>query len=224
MGIPRDVGGPPEEQSVPKLGMEPIRRRQLIDATIAAIEENGFSETTVSRISARAGVSTGIIHHYFGNKNDLLEATLRDLANTLRLEVVERLTTARSPRDRVVAVIDGNLAPSLFHRAGVTAWLAFWGEAPNNPRYARIQSIIIRRLRGNLVHALRPIVAPARLKQVADGIGTLLDGLWLRAALTGGGITHADATALAHDYLDMCLSREGQALQPAASAADREGA
>lgn len=209
---------------MPKLGMEPIRRRQLIDATIAAIEENGFSETTVSRISARAGVSTGVVHHYFGNKNDLLEATLRDLANTLRREVVERLILARSPRERVLAIIDGNLAPSLFHRAGVTAWLAFWGEAPNNPRYARIQSIIIRRLRGNLVHALRPIVAPARLTPVADGIGTLLDGLWLRAALTGGGITHAAATALAHDYLEMCLAREERAQCDPAGAANREDA
>jgi transcriptional repressor BetI len=191
--------------------MQPIRRRQLIDATIASIEANGFSETTVSRISARAGVSTGVVHHYFGNKSDLLEATLRDLANTLRREVVERLHAARDSRERVLAIIDGNLAPSLFHRAGVTAWLAFWGEAPNNPRFARIQNIIIRRLRGNLVQALRPIVAPARLAHVADGIGTLLDGLWLRAALTGGGVTHAEATALAHDYLDMCLALDGEA-------------
>ncbi len=209
---------------MPKLGMEPIRRRQLIDATIAAIDENGFSEATVSRISARAGLSTGVVHHYFGNKNDLLEATLRDLANTLRREVVERLNRARNPRERVLAIIDGNLAPSLFHRAGVTAWLAFWGEAPNNPRYARIQHIIIRRLRGNLIHALRTIVAPARLTPVADGIGTLLDGLWLRAALTGGGITHEAATVLAHGYLDMCLAREGQAQRNPADAANREEA
>ena len=73
---------------MPKLGMEPIRRRQLIDATIAAIDENGFADATISRISARAGVSTGVVHHYFRNKDDLLEATLRDLANTLRREVV----------------------------------------------------------------------------------------------------------------------------------------
>lgn len=209
---------------MPKLGMEPIRRRQLIDATIAAIEANGFSETTVSRISARAGVSTGVVHHYFANKNDLLEATLRDLANTLRREVVERLVAACSPRERVLAIIDGNLAPSLFHRAGVTAWLAFWGEAPNNPRFARIQNIIIRRLRGNLMQALRPIVAPGRLEQAAAGIGTLLDGLWLRAALTGGGITHQEATALAHDYLDMCLVLHGRETRQGIRKSDREDA
>jgi transcriptional repressor BetI len=204
---------------MPKLGMEPIRRRQLIDATIAAIEENGFSDTTVSRICARAGVSTGVVHHYFRNKDDLLEATLRDLANTLRREVVERLNGARSPRERVEAIIDGNLAPCLFTRAAVTAWLAFWGEAPNSPRLARIQDIIIRRLRGNLIHALRPIVAPERLVLSAEGIGTLLDGLWLRAALTRGGVTLAEARRLAHDYLELCLAAERGTTKP-----DREDA
>jgi transcriptional repressor BetI len=189
--------------------MEPIRRRQLIDATIAAIEENGFADATISRISARAGVSTGVVHHYFRNKDDLLEATLRDLANTLRREVVERLKQARSPRERVVAIIDGNLAPSLFTRAGVTAWLAFWGEAPATPRLARIQDIIIRRLRGNLIHALRPIVPAARLAITAEGIGTMLDGLWLRAALTRGAVTLDEAQRLAHDYLDLCLATRG---------------
>src|SRR3546814_8696074 len=62
-----------------------------------------------TRCALVTGVQTCALPIY---KNDLLEATLRDLANTLRREVVERLTTARSPRDRVVAVIDGNLAPS----------------------------------------------------------------------------------------------------------------
>lgn len=209
MPPPQATGPLSEGDGLPKLGMEPIRRRQLIDATIAAIDENGFADATVSRISARAGVSTGVVHHYFRNKDDLLEATLRDLANTLRREVVERLARARSPRERVLAIIDGNLAPSLFTRAGVTAWLAFWGEAPSTPRLARIQSIIIRRLRGNLTHALRPIVAPERLAMTADGIGTMLDGLWLRAALTRGAITLEEARRLAHDYLDLCLTHRG---------------
>ena len=53
---------------MPKVGMEPIRRRQLIEATITSIHEYGFADATVSRISAAAGVSTGIVHHYFDGK------------------------------------------------------------------------------------------------------------------------------------------------------------
>ena len=48
---------------MPKVGMQPIRRRQLIEATVAAIHTHGLAETTVSRISKTAGVSSGIVHH-----------------------------------------------------------------------------------------------------------------------------------------------------------------
>src|SRR5690242_9171161 len=100
---------------MPKLGMEEIRRRQLIEATIASIHEVGFAESSLSRISAKAGVSTGIVHHYFEDKAELLESTLRALGTHLRLAVVRRLTAAKTPTARLLAVIDGNLGPDTFH-------------------------------------------------------------------------------------------------------------
>ena len=37
----------------------------------------------------------------------------------------------------------------------------------------------------------------------------MLDGLWLRAALTKGALTLEQARRLAHDYLDLCLAMRG---------------
>ena len=53
---------------MPKVGMQPIRRQQLIDATLAAVNELGFAEASISQIAQRAGVSNGIISHYFKGK------------------------------------------------------------------------------------------------------------------------------------------------------------
>lgn len=53
---------------MPKVGMQPIRRRQLIDATLEAINEVGMHDATIAQIARRAGVSTGIISHYFKDK------------------------------------------------------------------------------------------------------------------------------------------------------------
>ena len=71
---------------MPKRGMKPIRRQQLIDAAIASIHEHGFSSATVARIAHKAGVSTGIVHHYFTDKNDLLASTMRSMLDLLRRE------------------------------------------------------------------------------------------------------------------------------------------
>ena len=53
---------------MPKLGMQSIRRRQLIDATLEAINEVGMHDATIAQIARRAGVSTGIISHYFRDR------------------------------------------------------------------------------------------------------------------------------------------------------------
>ncbi len=76
---------------MPKLGMQPIRQRQLIDATLEAINAVGMHDATIAQIARRAGVSTGIISHYFKDKNGLLEATMRDITGQLRLAVLNRL-------------------------------------------------------------------------------------------------------------------------------------
>ncbi len=76
---------------MPKVGMQPIRRRQLIDATLATINDVGINDATIAQIARRAGVSTGIISHYFKDKNGLLEATMRDVTRQLREAVARRL-------------------------------------------------------------------------------------------------------------------------------------
>ena len=68
---------------MPKVGMELIRRQQLIEATLESVAEVGLHATTINSISKRAGLSSGIISHYFGGKQGLIEATVRFLLNSL---------------------------------------------------------------------------------------------------------------------------------------------
>ncbi|MBM3549732.1 MAG: transcriptional regulator BetI [Alphaproteobacteria bacterium] len=191
---------------MPKVGMEPIRRRQLIDAAISSIGRYGYGEATVQRISREAGVSSGIIHHYFGGKDELLEASMRALLAELRREVVGRLARAKTPRARLEAIVDGNFAPSQFDPPVVAAWLAFWSQARHEPKLARLQRINQRRLYSNLHHAFAQAMPPAEAAQAAKGLAALIDGLWLNAALSG--TRDADqARAIAQRFLDLELKR-----------------
>jgi len=189
---------------MPKLGMEEIRRRQLIEATIASIHEVGFAESSLSRISAKAGVSTGIVHHYFEDKAELLESTLRQLGTNLRLSVVRRLNAARTPIERLLAVIDGNVGSDTFTAESVSAWLAFWAQVQTSPQLARIQHVIISRLRDNLVHALK-LMGRKDAVEIARVTEALIDGLWLRAAVSKDGPDCARARRLVLDYLNARL-------------------
>ncbi|UEM20633.1 transcriptional regulator BetI [Skermanella mucosa] len=191
---------------MPKVGMEPIRRQQLIEATITSISRYGFADATISRISKEAGVSTGIIHHYFGSKDDLLEATMRNLLQQLRQDVVGRLAGASSPQQRLAAIIDGNFAANQFDRPVIVAWLAFWAQVPHVPELARLQRVNARRLRSNLLYDLRRLLPSDRAEEAATGLAALIDGLWLRASLEG--VEKSDtARAIVQSYLASQLGR-----------------
>src|SRR5512146_2514233 len=82
---------------------EEARRQQLIEVTIDSLAEIGYVGSTLAQIAQRAGVSPGLVAHYFGDKDGLLEATFRTLARGVGERVRERLKLARTPRGRVQA-------------------------------------------------------------------------------------------------------------------------
>lgn len=167
---------------MPKVGMEAVRRRQLIEATCVTVHRYGLAETTVQRIAHEAGLSTGIVHHYFAGKADLLAQTMRALLEDLRVDVVVRLRRADGDAARVAAVLDANFAPSQFQPAVVATWLAFWAEAPHVPALHRLRRIYTRRTLANLRGPLRRLLGAAAGAEAATLLAAVIDGFWLRAA------------------------------------------
>jgi AcrR family transcriptional regulator len=49
------------------------KRTAILDATLGLISQNGFHGTSMSMIAKEAGVSAGIIYHYFESKDDLID-------------------------------------------------------------------------------------------------------------------------------------------------------
>jgi TetR/AcrR family transcriptional repressor of bet genes len=191
---------------MPKRGMKPIRRQQLIDAAIASIHEHGFSSATVARIARKAGVSTGIVHHYFADKNDLLAATMRAMLDILRRDAVEGMRSAKDPIQRIYAIIHASYGDEQFGEEVFSAWLALYGNARDSAKLQRILHVYHRRLHSNLLYNLIPLIGRERADEVALGIGALIDGLWLRYALTGRPNDAESPRALTRAYADAMIA------------------
>ena len=157
---------------------------QLVEVTIDSLAEVGYVGTTLAEIAGRAGVSPGLVAHYFDDKDGLLEAAFRTLARTLAVRVRARLALARTPRGRVQAVIDTNLAPEEFDKRTGTAWLAFWGQVLHVRGLKRVQTAYQRRMLSNLRNDLRRMISGEDARSLASMIAAMIDGVWLRAALS----------------------------------------
>lgn len=193
---------------MPKIGMEPLRRKALIDAAVLAIGERGSLDVTMSEIATRAGVSAALAHHYFGGKDDLLEATMRHILRELGRDSVAALAGVSDPLGRVSAVIAVNFAHSQFRRETIAAWLAFYVEAQRSAPMRRLLRVYTRRLHSNLMSGLRELLPEREAERTAEGIAALIDGLYIRRALVDGAADAASAVALVDDYLETRLTRE----------------
>jgi len=191
---------------MPKVGMEEVRRRQIISATVRTIHELGYEKVTLGRVARTAGVSAGLVAHYFRDKQGLLAATMRHIADELRMELSRHLATAHGPRERLDAILNANFAPRCFAPEIVSAWLAFWGQAHSDPKLTRMQRLLRRRLRSNLAHPLRQLVPDAEARRIATGMSVFVDGLSLRHALGEEGLDRQQAHAFARDYLQCQLA------------------
>jgi betaine-aldehyde dehydrogenase len=198
--------------------VEDTRRRQLVEVTIDSLAELGYVGTTLAQIAARAGVSPGLVAHYFGDKDGLLDAAFRALARRVGNHVRTRLRQVSTPRGRIQAVIDANLAPEEFERRTGTAWLAFWGQVLQVTSLKRVQSVYQQRTLSNLRSSLKKLVPPEEARRLASMIAAMIDGVWLRAALSGWREADSEsARALLTEFVDGRLSQ-------AARAADDRGA
>jgi len=115
------------------------RRRELIEATIASISQNGLSGTTIAKVAEIANLSAGIVSFYFRTKEALLLATLEHLDlefENRRLEVLDR--AGDDPVRQLEAIIDVNLDPTLCDAGRVAVWAAFWGESQARESYQRV--------------------------------------------------------------------------------------
>lgn len=187
---------------MPRIGMEPLRRRALIDAAISTIGDHGTLDVTMSEIAGRAGVSPALAHHYFGAKDDLLAATMRHLLVELGSDLREALGAAKGSRERLAATVAVNFSDKQFRPEVIAAWLAFYVEAQRSPVLRRLLRVYARRLHSNLKHDLNALLPPAAALRTAEGVAALIDGLYIRRALKDGTPNADSAIALVEDYLD----------------------
>jgi betaine-aldehyde dehydrogenase len=191
--------------------MEEGRRSRLIEVTIDSLAELGYVGTTLAQIAGRAGVSPGLVAHYFGDKDGLLEAAFRSLTRRVGDHVRARLRQISTPRARIQAIIDANLAPEEFDRRTGSVWLAFWGQVLQMQSLRRVQSVYQRRTLTNLRSSLKKLVPPDEAHNLAAMIAAMIDGVWLRAALSEWREADSEsARALLSEFLDARLRERGE--------------
>lgn len=156
-------------------------RTALLDATVSCLVDLGFSGTTTTEVTRRAGVSLGALLHYFPAKADLLAAAVGHVLERRQAEFRASMVNLEPGVDRVGAAID--LLWSAFAGPTFTAWLELWVAARTDPELAAAVVAVDERFLQSSEELFRELFPPM---DFPDGIAVLpfvfavMDGIALQ--------------------------------------------
>jgi AcrR family transcriptional regulator len=159
------------------------RRADLIEAAAACLAEQGLAGTNVRAICAKAGVSPGLLRHYFAGIDDLIAATYQATSDRMDAIFAGAVEGAGpDPRARLTAYLTASFRAPVTDPELLGAWTAFWALARSDPRMAAIHADSYAGYRERLGDLLAACGA-ADAGRLAIMLTAMVDGLWLELSL-----------------------------------------
>lgn len=85
------------------------RRAQLLELARRVFTERAYDDVSIDDIAVAAGISKGLLYHYFPTKRDLYVAGLRETSGELVRTVSAAIDDSQPPAERVRAALDAYL-------------------------------------------------------------------------------------------------------------------
>lgn len=83
-----------------------MRKRQITRAAYEVIAQKGYYNFTMMDIAKRAGVSSGLIHHYFKDKENMLVTLLREMQQNIRSSLEKTTESVVDPKQKLEIYMD----------------------------------------------------------------------------------------------------------------------
>jgi TetR/AcrR family transcriptional repressor of bet genes len=189
------------------------RRQQLINATVKCIARKGMGSTTLGDVASEAGLSQGIVNLHFESKENLLNETLRHIADEYKTQFNRALEkSGPDPAARLHALMELDLRPSILDRSKLAVWFAFWGEVKSRPKYREIcensdeyYDEVVRSLCDELIKDgnYESITAAA----ISTVLTSMTNGMWLSYLISPRLFDRHDAMRAVDEYLHTIFPR-----------------
>ncbi|MBG0564118.1 TetR/AcrR family transcriptional regulator [Actinoplanes aureus] len=187
------------------------RRRQVAAAVEQLVATEGFGAVTVARTATAAGISVGLVQHYFPTKDDMLLNAFTHVRGRIEERVLADADRADKAGARIEDILLGVLVELLpldeRRRRECRVELAFTGRAVDNPRLADALGRSNAQVRGRLAQAVHngkecgEVLPDVDEAAAAARLLAMLDGLKLHAYSDPAAITPAAARAALAEQL-----------------------
>jgi AcrR family transcriptional regulator len=192
-----DDGAVSTQTRVPQADRSRAMRLRLLEATVELLVERGFSGTSTTLVSERAGVSRGAQLHHFPTKNDLVVAAVEHLTELRGAELAASFATVPrgTGRTRKVVRMLGEHFSSPVFSAALELWVAARTDETLLAAVAPLEQRVGREAHRLTVEALGVDESQPGVRELVQATLDLVRGLGLAATIT-------DDTRRRHRILD----------------------
>jgi TetR/AcrR family transcriptional regulator, fatty acid metabolism regulator protein len=144
-----------------------LRRAQLTRAAYKVVGEKGYSDFTIKDIALEAGLSTGLVHYYFKNKEELLFKLLKEMNSNLKDNLKKALSELTEPQDKLLSFCDQAFDLVDKEKAYFYVLIDFWAQINHDNR--------IRQANVKLFQSYREEIAAILKEGTAKGVFMAVD-------------------------------------------------
>jgi AcrR family transcriptional regulator len=173
---------------MPKKVDHDARREELVLAAWRVIAARGIDEVTIREIARESGYSSGVLAHYFENKDDLLAHALQLSHTRIRKRYDAEVETPVAA-DALKAILLDNLPLDEQRELETRIEMSFWARALRNEALHEIQEYESETLRVLLRELVEKAQAEGRIstehemEETIELLGAVIDGVSLHALL-----------------------------------------
>jgi AcrR family transcriptional regulator len=173
---------------MPKVVDHTERQEELIAAAIRVISRKGLDQTTTRDIALESGYSNGVLAHYFSDKDEILESTLRFSHRKIAARQKTLLAGRRGVAALHILILD-NLPLDEERRVETLIEMSFWNRAVTNQALSRLQSEEAGKLLGRIAvvvaeaRELGELDSPGSEAEIAESLVAMIDGLSVHGVL-----------------------------------------
>jgi TetR/AcrR family transcriptional regulator, transcriptional repressor of bet genes len=177
---------------MPKVVDHEKRREELAAAVWRLASREGLDAVTIRGVAAEAGWSTGALHHYFSDKEELLLFAFKTVADRVGRRVATARAESAEPLELARALLAIGLPLDDERRNETRLWFAFLGLALTRPSLARAQRLAYEQWRRIVADALLEAQGRGDIEDEVDvereaaALVALVDGLAVQASFDPG--------------------------------------
>ena len=173
------------------------RRAQLTRAAYKVVGQKGYYDFTIRDIAREAGLSTGLVHYYFKNKEDLLLTLLKEMNSNLKYFLNKSLTVLSDPRDKLLTFCDQAFDLVDKEKAYFHVLIDFWAQMNHNNRIRQANIKLFQSYRDEISSILKEgaeqglfMVPDVKLTSVI--IISLIQGTIIQYVIDNGAFDYRD--------------------------------